>query len=48
MQDFRLDSIFGFEIRVDLSWFLIFFLILWSLTESLFPANYPELYEYYT
>lgn len=45
MQGFRLGSIFGFEIRIDLSWFLIFFLILWSLTESLFPANYPELSE---
>ena len=45
MQGFRLGSIFGLEIRVDLSWFLIFFLILWSLTASLFPANYPELSE---
>ena len=45
MQGFRLGSIFGFEIRVDLSWFLIFFLILWSLTASLFPANYPQLPE---
>ncbi len=45
MQGFRLGSIFGFEIRVDLSWFLIFFLILWSLTKNLFPANYPELSE---
>ena len=45
MQSFRLGSIFGFEIRVDLSWFLIFFLILWSLTESLFPRIYPELSE---
>ncbi len=45
MQGFRLGSIFGLEIRVDLSWFLIFFLVLWSLTASLFPANYPELSE---
>ncbi len=45
MQSFRLGSIFGLEIRVDLSWFLIFFLILWSLTESLFPRVYPELSE---
>ena len=45
MQGFRLGSIFGLEIRVDLSWFLIFFLILWSLTQNLFPANYPELSE---
>jgi Zn-dependent protease/CBS domain-containing protein len=45
MQGFRLGSIFGFEIRIDLSWFIIFFLILWTLTVSVFPANYPELGE---
>ncbi|MBE9168226.1 site-2 protease family protein [Pleurocapsales cyanobacterium LEGE 06147] len=43
MQSFRLGSIFGFEIRVDLSWFIIFFLILWTLTAGLFPENYPGL-----
>jgi Zn-dependent protease/CBS domain-containing protein len=43
MQGFRLGSIFGFEIRVDLSWFLIFFLILWTFIGSVFPANYPGL-----
>jgi Zn-dependent protease len=43
MQGFRLGSIFGFEIRVDLSWFVIFFLILWSLSFGLFPATYPDL-----
>ncbi len=43
MQGFRLGSIFGFEIRVDFSWLLIFFLILWTLTVDLFPFNYPGL-----
>ncbi len=43
MQSFRLGYIFGWEIRVDLSWFLIFFLILWSLSAMVFPANYPDL-----
>ncbi|HHP7229238.1 MAG TPA: site-2 protease family protein [Xenococcaceae cyanobacterium] len=43
MQGFRLGSIFGLEIRVDLSWLLIFFLILWTLTVNLFPFNYPGL-----
>ncbi len=43
MQGFRLGSIFGFEIRVDLSWFLIFFLVLWTLSVGLFPTNYPGL-----
>jgi Zn-dependent protease len=43
MQSFRLGSIFGFEIRVDLSWFLIFFLILWTFIGSVFPGRYPGL-----
>jgi Zn-dependent protease len=43
MQGFRLGSIFDFEIRVDLSWFIIFFLVLWTLSFNLFPANYPGL-----
>ncbi len=43
MQSFRLGSIFGFEIRVDLSWFIIFFLILWTFIGSVFPGNYPGL-----
>ncbi|YAF94256.1 MAG: site-2 protease family protein [Nodularia sp. CChRGM 3473] len=43
MQGFRLGSIFGFEIRVDLSWLLIFFLILWTLSAGIFPTNYPGL-----
>ncbi|MHC0062704.1 site-2 protease family protein [Nostoc sp. UIC 10890] len=43
MQGFRLGSIFGFEIRIDLSWLLIVFLILWTLSAGLFPANYPGL-----
>ncbi|TVP62045.1 MAG: CBS domain-containing protein [Nodularia sp. (in: Bacteria)] len=41
MQGFRLGSIFGFEIRVDLSWLLIFFLVLWTLSAGIFPTNYP-------
>jgi Zn-dependent protease/CBS domain-containing protein len=43
MTGFRLGSIGGFEIRVDFSWLLIFFLILWTLTVDLFPANAPGL-----
>ncbi|MDH6061989.1 site-2 protease family protein [Chrysosporum bergii ANA360D] len=41
MEGFRLGSILGFEIRVDLSWLLIFFLVLWTLSAGVFPANYP-------
>lgn len=43
MRGFRLRSILGFEIRVDLSWFIILFLILWTLTVSIFPFDYPGL-----
>jgi Zn-dependent protease/predicted transcriptional regulator len=43
MQSFRLGSIFGFEIRIALSWFIIFFLILWTLTTGFFPTTYPGL-----
>lgn len=43
MGDFRLGSVFGFEIRIDFSWFIIFFLILWTFTVAVFPANFPGL-----
>lgn len=43
MGGFRLGSIFGFEIRIDYSWFIIFFLILWSLGLGVFPVNFPGL-----
>jgi Zn-dependent protease/predicted transcriptional regulator len=40
---FRLGAIFGFEIRIDYSWFIIFFLILWTFSASVFPHDYPGL-----
>ena len=43
MGDFRLGSVLGFEIRIDFSWFIIFFLILWTFTFAVFPANFPGL-----
>ncbi|HEX7119377.1 MAG TPA: site-2 protease family protein [Longimicrobiales bacterium] len=43
MGDFRIGSILGFEIRLDFSWFIIFFLILWVFTFGVFPSNYPGL-----
>jgi Zn-dependent protease/CBS domain-containing protein len=43
MGGFRLGSILGFEIRIDYSWFLIFFLILWTFTFGVFPATVPDL-----
>lgn len=41
--DFRLGSFLGFEVRIDFSWFVIFFLVFWSLGAGVFPDEYPEL-----
>jgi Zn-dependent protease/CBS domain-containing protein len=38
---FRVGSIFGIEIRIDYSWFIIFFLILWTFRLAVFPSLYP-------
>jgi Zn-dependent protease len=38
-----LGRIAGFRIGVDFSWFIIFFLILWSFTGAVFPAQVPGL-----
>jgi Zn-dependent protease len=43
MSGFRVGSVLGFEIRVDPSWLVIFFLVFWSLAEAVFPGEYPEL-----
>jgi Zn-dependent protease len=43
MSGFRVARIMGFEVRVDYSWFIIFFLILWSFTSGVFPARAPGL-----
>src|SRR5688572_28682411 len=40
---FRLIRIRGIDIGANWSWLLIFALIIWSLSTSLFPAAYPEL-----
>lgn len=32
----------GIQIRLDFSWFLIFFLVLWSLSVGYFPRFYPD------
>lgn len=40
----------GFDIRIDLSWIIIFGLIVWSLAAGVFPESYPGLSSrmYYT
>ncbi|MDH3254930.1 MAG: site-2 protease family protein [Acidobacteriota bacterium] len=41
-QRFELFRAFGIPIRIDLSWFLIAFLITWSLAENVFPDSLPS------
>jgi Zn-dependent protease/CBS domain-containing protein len=43
MKGFRLGTILGLEIRIDASWLIIFFLVLWSFTFGVFPMRYPGL-----
>ncbi|HVY60947.1 MAG TPA: site-2 protease family protein [Planctomycetota bacterium] len=43
MRDFRIGSALGFEVRADFSWLILFFLILWTFTGSVFPARAPGL-----
>jgi Zn-dependent protease len=39
----RLGSILGFEIDIDHSWFVILFLVFWSLSRVVFPERAPAL-----
>lgn len=40
---FPLFTIFGFEVKLNLSWLLLGLLITWTLAEGFFPQRYPEL-----
>lgn len=40
---FPLFTIFGFRVRLNLSWLLLGLLITWTLAEGLFPSQYPDL-----
>jgi Zn-dependent protease/predicted transcriptional regulator len=42
-KQYRLFSLFGFEVKLDLSWLLLALLIAWSLGAGVFPTDYPEL-----
>jgi len=42
-RQFRLFSLFGFEVKLDLSWLLLALLISWSLGAGVFPVDYPGL-----
>jgi Zn-dependent protease/CBS domain-containing protein len=39
----KLFTLFGFEVKVDLSWIIIAGLVTWSLAAGLFPYLYPHL-----
>jgi Zn-dependent protease/CBS domain-containing protein len=41
MGGFNLGKIFGIQVRLHYSWFIIFALITWGLAASYFPATYP-------
>lgn len=38
---FSLGRWFGFEIRIDYSWFLVFFLVVWTFSAGEFPRQMP-------
>ena len=40
---YRLFSLSGFEVKLDLSWLLLALLITWSLGAGVFPEEYPDL-----
>ena len=39
----KLFTLFGFEVKIDLSWFILAILITWSLAEGVFPVYYRGL-----
>jgi Zn-dependent protease/predicted transcriptional regulator len=39
----KLFKLFGFEVKVDLSWLILAFLVTWSLASALFPYYYKGL-----
>jgi Zn-dependent protease/predicted transcriptional regulator len=42
-RQFPLFRLFGFQVKLDLSWLLIALLITWTLAAGLFPESYPGL-----
>ena len=39
---FRVARILGIDIRIHISWLLIFLIVLLSLADQVFPASYPQ------
>jgi len=42
-QNVTLFTLFGFRVRANMSWALLFALVLWSLSAGFFPMRYPDL-----
>lgn len=43
MKGYRLFRIFGFEVKLNLTWLLLAMLIVWTLAVGFFPHDYPGL-----
>ena len=43
LRQIRLFSLFGFEVKLDISWLLLGMLIGWSFGAGMFPVDYPGL-----
>jgi Zn-dependent protease len=43
MSGIRIAKIFGIPVYIHYTWFIIFGLIAWSLSEGYFPSQYPDL-----
>jgi len=43
LRGYRLFRIFGFEVKLNLTWLLLAMLIVWTLAAGFFPADYPGL-----
>ena len=37
----RVARLFGFDVHLDASWFIIFLLVLWTFTQWVFPVRHP-------
>jgi Zn-dependent protease len=37
----RVARLFGFDVHLDISWFVVFLLVLWTFTQWVFPARHP-------
>jgi Zn-dependent protease len=42
-KSFKLFTIFGYEVRIDISWLILAVLIIWMLAQSYFPAKFQNL-----